>query len=152
MILKQTTTKHPDFKYLCRQLDADLNSRYGSAQQQYDSLNNVAAGNTAVIAYIKNRPVGCGCFRSIERSRAELKRMFVSENLRGRGIAKALLEKLENCCRNSGHLELILETGKGQPEAIGVYMNNGYRLIENFGPYEGMENSICMSKKFQVSP
>lgn len=146
MILKRATTDHPDFRDLCRQLDAELYSRYGSEQQQYTVHNALKTGHTVVIAYIKDQPVGCGCFRSLGTSRAELKRMFVSEKLRGRGIAKVVLHELENYARKSGHQELILETGKGQPEAIGFYQNNGYRLIENYGPYKTLDNSICMSK------
>jgi putative acetyltransferase len=40
-----------------------------------------------------------------------------------------------------------LETGKGQPEAIGLYEKAGYSVIENYGPYIGIENCICMKKE-----
>jgi hypothetical protein len=42
----------------------------------------------------------------------------------------------------------ILETGKGQHEAIGVYTKRNYTVIENYGQYAGVELSICMRKDF----
>jgi hypothetical protein len=40
----------------------------------------------------------------------------------------------------------VLETGTKQHEAIHLYINAGYSEIPNYGPYIGMENSICMKK------
>ena len=45
-----------------------------------------------------------------------------------------------------GYAKALLETGKGQPEAIGLYRKFGYQIIANYGPYRGMENSLCMQK------
>jgi hypothetical protein len=40
-----------------------------------------------------------------------------------------------------------LETGKRQPEAIGLYKKNGYKLIPNYGQYAEVENSVCFEKE-----
>jgi len=45
-----------------------------------------------------------------------------------------------------GKTSCILETGKKQPEALSLYLKNGYRIIPNFGPYLGVENSVCFEK------
>ena len=45
-----------------------------------------------------------------------------------------------------GYAAALLETGKRQPEAIGLYRKFGYQIIANYGPYRGMENSLCMQK------
>lgn len=72
MILKRTTSENPHFVNLCRQLDAELKSRYGSTQEKYDTHNTIEVIDTVVIAYVESQPVGYGCFRALDTSRAEL--------------------------------------------------------------------------------
>jgi GNAT superfamily N-acetyltransferase len=75
--------------------------------------------------------------------------MFVSTSGRGRGIATGILTELEKWAHELSFGKCILETGKKQPEAIGLYKKNGYTLIPNYGQYEGIENSLCFEKVFQ---
>ena len=83
-------------------------------------------------------PVGCGGIRRIdgvEPATCELKRMFVAPEARGRGIARALLERLEEEALALGYDRLWLETGTEQPEAIALYESHGYEPIAGFGRY-----------------
>lgn len=41
----------------------------------------------------------------------------------------------------------VLETGSKQIEAINLYKSSGYEIIDNFEPYVGNTNSICMKKR-----
>ena len=41
----------------------------------------------------------------------------------------------------------VLETGIHQQEAIHLYRKSGYLVIENYGPYKNMPESICMQKE-----
>ena len=43
-------------------------------------------------------------------------------------------------------MKALLETGSGQPEAIALYKKLGYVQIENYEPYIGSEESVCMGK------
>jgi hypothetical protein len=61
-------------------------------------------------------------------------------------LSVIVLQALENWSLELGHPIAILETGKGQPEAIGLYNKSGYQVIDNYGPYIGFENSVCMKK------
>ncbi len=54
---------------------------------------------------------------------------------RGLGLAKALLSRLESESRLLGLLELKLETGIFQPEAIGLFERCGYTQCQVFGDY-----------------
>jgi GNAT superfamily N-acetyltransferase len=72
--------------------------------------------------------------------------MFTPSNLRGRGIASMVLSELEKWTRELGYTKCLLETGKRQPEAIALYIKNGYKLISNYGQYEKIENSVCFEK------
>lgn len=127
-------------------LDADLNSRYGIVQAQYDQFNSLATVDAAVVAYLNSQPIGCGCYRRIDESTAEIKRMFVRPEHRGSGAAARLLVELEDWASEDGFTRAILETGIKNPEAIRFYTKSGYTRIENYGQYAGKELSVCMAK------
>lgn len=137
---------HEDFCALTRALDAELHTRYGNVQAQYDKHNVIDPIETALIGYEDDRPIACGCFKKIDAQTVEMKRMFVVSSYRRRGFSSQILRELEAWARELGYTEARLETGKGQPEAIALYQKMGYAVIPNYGPYVGMENSVCMRK------
>jgi ribosomal protein S18 acetylase RimI-like enzyme len=53
---------------------------------------------------------------------------------------------VESWAAELNYPECILETGKNQPEAIRLYKKAGYAIINNYGQYENVENSVCMKK------
>jgi len=142
----RTTGMHDDFRQLTQLLDADLNVRYGTLQAMYDRYNVIESIETVVIAYLGQLPVGCGGIKRYNPATAELKRMYVRPEHRGKGIAGRLLAELETWARELGFSTMILETGRKQAEAIGLYTKHGYRQIENYGQYQGVANSVCFRK------
>lgn len=155
MQLVRTSSTHPHFKALTEALDAELNARYGRSQKAYDIHNVIEPIETAIIGYVAKRPVACGCFKPIDARTVEIKRMFVGRDSRRSGCAQAVLQALEDWSAELGHRDILLETGKGQPEAIALYRRCGYRIIDNYGPYQGMANSVCFAKRLatiQVDP
>jgi GNAT superfamily N-acetyltransferase len=77
----------------------------------------------------------------------ELKRMYVAPELRGRGIGRALLARLEAEARNLGLTRLVLETGTRQLEAIALYQSAGFSLIAAYGEHAASrDTSVCMAK------
>jgi len=145
MKLVRTDSNNPAFLALTHKLDAELHARYGLQQAQYDQHNVVDRVKT-LIGCIDEMPIACGCFKVITPVTAELKRMYVDRDHRKKGYSIVVLQALEVWCTELGLNTMILETGKGQPEAIGLYQKCGYTVIENFGPYVGNDNSICMQK------
>jgi ribosomal protein S18 acetylase RimI-like enzyme len=141
-----TESKNEDFANLIKQLDADLSKRYGELLKQYDKHNKVDYINYMIVAYKENVPVACGAFKRLNADSAELKRIFVVMEHRRQGLAKLIVSKLEELARNKGFKYALLETGIKQYEAIALYKNNGFEVIENFEPYIGNVNSICMRK------
>lgn len=73
--------------------------------------------------------------------------MFVLPKHRGKGIALQVLNELENWAKELDFNFCVLETGKKQVEAIGLYQKAGYQTIPNYVQNIGMENSICMQKE-----
>jgi len=80
----------------------------------------------------------------------EIKRMYAMPDSRGKGIATKVLTELERWAREMNSEKCILETGKRQPEAIRLYEKNGYKLIQNYDQYVGLENSVCFGKMIKA--
>ena len=103
--------------------------------------------DTLIVAYVDNQAAGCGCFKKLDDTTVEIKRMFVKPTHRGRGIAIRILTELEAWAKSLNYDATQLETGIKQTEAIGLYGKLGYIVIDNYGQYAGNENSVCMRKK-----
>lgn len=142
----KTDASQPDFKKLVEFLDADLAERDGEEHSFYDQFNKLHLIKYALVAYEKDIPVACGAIKEFEPNVMEVKRMYVTPEKRGKGIATKVLSALENWARDLGYQKCVLETGKRQPEAIALYTKNGYKIIPNYGQYAGIENSVCFEK------
>ncbi|WP_230283928.1 GNAT family N-acetyltransferase [Deinococcus sp. 23YEL01] len=87
--------------------------------------------------------LACGALKRWDAQSAEVKRMYTLPQVRGQGLARALLEELIVRGRREGYARLVLETGDQQEAALALYTRAGFRRIPNFGYYEGVENSLC---------
>ena len=76
----------------------------------------------------------------------ELKRMFVDTSARGRGVAGALLTRIEADAAARGIREIVLETGDLHHSAQSLYTRHGYRQVPQFGQYVGEPHSVCFAK------
>jgi putative acetyltransferase len=144
--IKRTSGADADFHFLVKLLDKELWLRYPDDQASYDPHNKIDNNTNVLVVYDHKTPVACGCIKNIDRDTVEIKRMFVKEDQRGKGISKMIMHELEVWAKDLGFKRMILETGFKQPEAIGLYKKCGYQQIENYGPYIGMTGSLCMAK------
>lgn len=145
----RTTSENADFRKLINALDEDLYKRNGEAQLQYRQYNQVDLIDHVVVVYFEGKPVGCGCFKRFDDQTVEMKRMFVKTEMRGRQLAAQMLQELEKWAVEEGNIAAVLETGHRQVEAIRLYTVAGYSLIENYGQYVDMEESICFRKELK---
>ena len=99
-----------------------------------------------LVGYVDDVPVACGGIRVPQRRLAEIKRMYVVPERRGRGLSRLILGALEDAARELGCTRVRLETGLRQPEAIRLYETSGYEPIEAFGHYRGEPLSRCFGK------
>jgi putative acetyltransferase len=144
--LERTTSGSTDFKLLAGKLDQELKLIYGSTQEAFDQFNIVDNIATVIVAYIDSNPAGCGCFKTFDNNTVELKRMYVDDQCRGKGIGAAILFELEKWAKELSYASIVLETGTVQIEAVALYKKNGYTVIPNFDRYKGNELSICFKK------
>lgn len=98
-------------------------------------------------------PVATGGWRGQEENDegysdgdAEIKRMYVVPEARGRGLSRLVLAALEDDARAAGRSRMVLETGIRQPEAISLYTSSGYLPCAKFGLYRDGELSRCFAK------
>ncbi|MGQ5636299.1 MULTISPECIES: GNAT family N-acetyltransferase [unclassified Streptomyces] len=157
MIIRRVRFDHPDAVKLNDEVQAEYAERYGDegdatvlAPTDFDPPNGVY-----LIAYDEfDRPVATGGWRSQDRNEegnedgdAELKRMFVVAEMRGRGLARRILAALEEDARAAGRVRMVLETGTKQPEAIALYTSSGYEPCAKFGYYRHHADSLCFAKR-----
>ena len=145
-IYSRTNATGSDFRNLVSLLDADLSIRDGEDHDFYDQFNKIDNIHHVIVCYHNSMPVGCGALKRFDSNKVEIKRMFVKFDAREQGFAQAILQALELWAIELQYSECILETGKKQPEAINLYKKAGYQKIDNYGQYENVENSICMTK------
>ena len=144
--LIRTNSDNKDFQELVRELDIDLKTRDGEEHSFFAQFNKIDTIKYVVIAYYKDKAVGCGAVKEYAHKTMEVKRMFVKDEYRSKGIATFVLLELEKWTHELGYTKCILETGIKQPEAIRLYTKNNYSVIPNYGQYAGIDNSVCMEK------
>ena len=90
-----------------------------------------------VLALTADEVVGCGGVVFLDDRTGEIKRMWVSPGHRGRGLASALLARLEAEIAASGRTRVVLDTNGVLAEAIAMYGHRGYVPIERYNdnPY-----------------
>ena len=144
--ITRTTSQNADFKNLILLLDQVLKIADGEEHAYFDQYNQIDSINNVVVCYENGIAIGCGAFKEYEPGIAEIKRMFVHEEHRGKGIASAVLSELELWAKELNYVACILDTNKALTNAVALYKKSGYSITENYGQYIGIECSICMKK------
>ena len=128
----------PEVHDLIAELNDVLGAAYEAHQRHGLSIEQLFEPHVRFfVARLEGIAVGCGGVAMFD-DYAEVKRMYTRPVTRGRGIAKAVLHKIENEARGAGVTVLRLETGTQQREAIGLYERMGFRPRGPFGPYAAM--------------
>ncbi|HZY79317.1 MAG TPA: GNAT family N-acetyltransferase [Cyclobacteriaceae bacterium] len=144
--VRRTDFTDSHFRTLTGMLDAELAVVDGEDHafyMQFDGIENI---KYAVVAYLDNEPVGCGAIKHFSDDCAEVKRMYVQMEHRRLGVASTVVRELETWAKELGYTACVLETGKRQPQAIGLYTRLGFKIIPNYGQYVGVDNSVCFRK------
>lgn len=148
MKIVRTSSENKDFINLVKDLDAYLKITDGDEHEFYNQFNKIDILKNVVVIYDDQGKVavGCGAIKKFDEVSVEIKRMFVSSEKRGMGIAKKIITELEIWAKELGYKSCVLETGKRQLEALKLYEKCNYKVIPNYGQYKEMENSICFFK------
>lgn len=150
--LEHVTTPNADARMLVTELEAELSATYCAEQRHGLNLERLfKPGVMFFIARWADQPVGCGGVAFAD-DLAEVKRMYVRPEHRGRRIGDAILSHLEQQARLRGAARLVLETGDAQHAAIRLYERAGFARCGAFGDYACMpEHAIRRSVFFEKS-
>jgi GNAT superfamily N-acetyltransferase len=133
---------------LVAEVQQEYVTRYGGRDETaVDAAQFAPPFGAFFVATVQGEPIGCGGLRRHDDGVVEVKRMFVRVAYRRRGHARVLLRALEDRARSSGYDRVILETGLAQPEAIALYISEGYALIDGFGHYKDEPLSRSFAKE-----
>ncbi|UDM00467.1 GNAT family N-acetyltransferase [Streptomyces longhuiensis] len=154
--LQRVSFGHPDAIKLNDRVQLEYAERYGDDGDvtPLDPTMFDAPRGLYLIAYDDGgTPLATGGWRTQDRNDegysdgdAELKRMYVTPEARGLGLARRILAALEDDARAAGRSRMVLETGLKQPEAIALYGSSGYTPCSKFGHYRFEELSRCFAK------
>jgi GNAT superfamily N-acetyltransferase len=92
-----------------------------------------------LLALVGEKPAGCVALREIDRTRCEMKRMFVYPQWHGQGVGRALAEAVIRDARAMGYQSMLLDTSIRQAEAQALYRRLGFRDI---APYYDLPEAL----------
>lgn len=138
----------PDVIALIADLDAYQDALYPAESRYALDLASLKKSNVRFVVARDShgQAIGCGAV-VLDDGFAELKRMYVREESRGKGVARIVLAMLESSARDAGWSVFQLETGPYQPEALRFYARNGYARCERYGDYKDDPLSVFMRKE-----
>ncbi|MEW6498164.1 MAG: GNAT family N-acetyltransferase [Cyanobacteriota bacterium] len=98
-----------------------------------------AVGGEFWVIEQQGQVVGTGAYYPVERgdNAVEIRKMYLSPTVRGKGLGKFLLQQLEDAITNRGFQEIWIETASVLKEAVKLYENKGYI------PATGVETKRC---------
>ena len=129
--------------------DEYLSSLYPPESNHAEPLRVLIGEDSAFFAgYMDNKLVACGAVKLVDDGTkyGEIKRVFVDEDQRGKGLATAVMQHLEDHLENNGVKVVRLEAGRMQPEALSLYRKLGYFERGPFGSYNTDPLSVFMEK------
>jgi GNAT superfamily N-acetyltransferase len=149
----------PDATALLDAMAEELTERYGGEDPDYrtevSGRELDPPTGTFLVARRDGEAVACGAVRrwvphvdgvDQDPAVAEVKRMYVRPDARGRGLSRLLLAALEEAARDLGYAVVRLETGGPQHEAVALYESSGYRRIPAYGRYAASPLTMCFEK------
>jgi ribosomal protein S18 acetylase RimI-like enzyme len=93
-----------------------------------------------LLAMLENRPAGCAGLHKLDQEVCEMKRLYVRPQFRGKGLGRALAERVIASAREIGYKKLRLDTVEPMMQAaVAIYRTLGFREIEPYrtNPIDG---------------
>src|SRR3954471_24745984 len=114
---------------------AEIESRFISrpaSRGSTDPAEYAPPTGSFLVVYDDGEPIACGGLRALPDGAAEVKRMYVVPDARGRGVGAELLARLEDEARRLGYRRVRLDTAAKLTEAQALYRNAGYTEIPDY--------------------
>ncbi|SKD44315.1 Putative transcriptional regulator, MarR family [Mycobacteroides abscessus subsp. abscessus] len=131
-------TRTPEARYCIRAYFEEISARF---EDGFDPALTLPAGDAELcapaglflVASLHEEPVGCaGLKLPPHTDTAEIKRVWISPNVRGLGLGKRILAELERLAVVHGAHTIRLDTNRALTEAIAMYRSAGYDEVAAF--------------------
>ncbi len=139
----------PEVQALLTVSDAYYVNLYPAESNHLESSDDLKKSNVLFVGCrIDGELVASGAAKIMQDdgSYAEIKRVFVVDGHRGKGLSSQVMHFLETELQGRGVSLCRLETGVKQPEALGLYRKLGYLERGPFGSYKADPYSVFMEK------
>lgn len=140
------TSASQDFRDLADKLDAYYFELVGDVQLRYAEYNKPENFNRLLVVYEGDTAVACGCWKQIDPTTVEMKRLYVLPEYRRKGVATLIMTTLEQDATAAGFHHFILETARTTMDSAALYLSLGYREIDYYGSPAGAEFCRCFEK------
>lgn len=124
---------------LIEELTFEYDSRYGNffdAEGAAKEMNRYTPaafapphGNFLLLLRDGKAIAGGAFMRHEDEGTTEFKRIWTHSDYRRQGLARRVLLELEEQAARQGYRRVYLTTGFRQPEAVGLYLTNGYSAL-----------------------
>jgi putative acetyltransferase len=139
-------------RVLIAELEEVLSAEYPPEQRHGLPLEAIFQPHVRFyVATLDGAPAGCGGVALFDGF-AEVKRMYVRPAVRGQGVARAILERLEAETRAANLPTLRLETGVKQLDALRLYRRYGFTECPPFGDYAALPPHTISTSSFLEKP
>ena len=120
-----------------RELDERFEEGFDPSEAAGDEEKFGGDEGRFIVALIDGKVVGCGGLTTLGGGVAEIKRMWVATDARGRGVAGQIRRRLEELAAELGHDVVRLDTNRALTNAIEMYRAAGYVDVERYNdnPY-----------------
>lgn len=152
-VLTAVSYDSPDARRLTQALHREQLATYGFADDPADTPPGEfdPPHGTFLVASASGGPaVACCGWRTAGPGTAEVKRLYVEPSARGQGLARQLMEALQQHARHSGKTRVILETGARSHAALALFASCGFTSTESY--VEGRNPDINRAMQKPLSP
>ncbi|MGB5330726.1 MAG: GNAT family N-acetyltransferase [Gammaproteobacteria bacterium] len=101
----------------------DWNADVYSIQEHY-----IEKGGKVWVSEAKGELLGFGCLRIVDSNTAEIKRVRISRQHRGKGLGKSIIKQIEGYCSSSKIFKVLVDTDDRFETAKSMYSGMGYTI------------------------
>lgn len=145
-----TNGNNQDFVNFSFDMEKFYNELVGGENKRKDFIpfNTLSDIYDVIVVYDAKRAIACAGFKKYDNSTVEIKRVWVSDEYRGRHISTEMMNMMEQRIISKGYKRAVLQTREACKSAVELYRSNGYYKIDNYPPYNNMEFAVCYEKQF----
>jgi putative acetyltransferase len=138
LTIERVSGPSDEIRELIDELNVALSGPYLPEQHHSVPFEQLFDGSVRFfVARLDGVAVGCGGV-ALDDGFAEVKRMYTRPTVRRQGVARSVLQRLEEEAKGAGYSILRLETGMYQDEANAFYSREGFEECDAFGVYAAM--------------